>query len=53
MALNQEEFDTFVKRLESFARQKPGTYKIRVGLLAVLGGSLWLDCTDSGFQPEN
>jgi len=37
MALNQEEFDTFVKSLESFARQKPGTYKIRVGLLAVLG----------------
>lgn len=37
MAFNQEEFDTFVKRLEVFARQKPGIYKLRVGLLAVLG----------------
>ncbi len=37
MAMTQEQFDGLVKRLESFARQKPESYKLRVGLLAVLG----------------
>src|SRR6476646_4261139 len=39
MAFNQEEFDILVQRLEGFARQRPGTYKLRVGLLAILGYS--------------
>ncbi|HAX74761.1 MAG TPA: peptidase [Cyanobacteria bacterium UBA11372] len=37
MAMRQEQFDALVQRLENFARQQPGIYKLRVGLLAVLG----------------
>ncbi|MFB2980805.1 hypothetical protein [Microseira sp. BLCC-F43] len=37
MAMRQEQFDGLVQRLENFARQQPGIYKLRVGLLAVLG----------------
>ena len=37
MAMTQEKFDTLVERLETFARQQLGTYKLRVGLLAALG----------------
>nr|WP_172642165.1 M48 family metallopeptidase [Cylindrospermum stagnale] len=37
MALNPEQFDTLVSRLESFARQQPAIYKLRVFLLAALG----------------
>lgn len=35
--MNQEQFDNLVQRLESFSSQQPGSYKLRVGLLAVLG----------------
>ncbi len=37
MAWTQERFETLVQRLEKFARQQPASYKVRVGLLAVLG----------------
>ncbi|HEY9747489.1 MAG TPA: M48 family metalloprotease, partial [Allocoleopsis sp.] len=37
MAWTQEQFETLIQRLEKFARQQPATYKVRVGLLAVLG----------------
>ncbi|WP_016949070.1 M48 family metallopeptidase [Anabaena sp. PCC 7108] len=37
MALNQEEFDTLVTSLQQYAQQQPGSYKLRVGLLALLG----------------
>ena len=37
MAFNQEQFDALVNRLEGLARRQPAIYKLRVGLLAVLG----------------
>lgn len=37
MAFTEEQFDALVKRLETIAQQRPGTYKLRVGLLALLG----------------
>jgi Zn-dependent protease with chaperone function len=37
MALNQEQFEALVKRLETFAREQPKKYRLRVGLLAALG----------------
>ena len=37
MTMTQERFDRLVQRLEGLARQQPATYKLRVGLLAVLG----------------
>jgi Zn-dependent protease with chaperone function len=37
MALNQEQFEALVKRLETFARDQPKNYRLRVGLLAALG----------------
>jgi Zn-dependent protease with chaperone function len=37
MALNQEQFEALVKRLEIFAREQPKNYRLRVGLLAALG----------------
>lgn len=39
MAMTDEEFDALVKKLENYAQRKPGQYKLRVGLLAVLGYS--------------
>lgn len=35
--MNQNEFEILVKRLEVYAQEKPGTYKLKVGLLAILG----------------
>src|SRR5215217_539698 len=35
--MNQEQYDALVKRLEGYARENPGSYKLRVGLLAALG----------------
>jgi Zn-dependent protease with chaperone function len=37
MALTHEEFVETVNRLEVYARSKPSTYRLRVGLLAALG----------------
>ncbi len=37
MALNQEQFEALVKKLERFAREQPKNYRLRVGLLAALG----------------
>lgn len=37
IVMTQEKFDALVKRLEDLARKQPATYKLRVGLLAVLG----------------
>ncbi|HEY9805417.1 MAG TPA: hypothetical protein V6D04_02545, partial [Candidatus Obscuribacterales bacterium] len=37
MAWTEEKFEALIQRLEKLARQQPTTYKIRVGLLAVLG----------------
>ncbi|MFB2897955.1 M48 family metalloprotease [Aerosakkonemataceae cyanobacterium BLCC-F50] len=37
MMMTDEKFDALVKRLEIFAHSKPASYKLRVGLLAVLG----------------
>lgn len=39
IVMTQEQFDALVLRLESFARQQPANYKLRVGLLAALGYS--------------
>jgi len=37
MALNQEQFEALVKRLETLAREQPKNYRLRLGLLAALG----------------
>ena len=37
MSLNQEAFDALVSRLEQLAKQRPGAYKLRVLLFALLG----------------
>ncbi|MBK1990337.1 M48 family metallopeptidase [Sphaerospermopsis aphanizomenoides BCCUSP55] len=37
MALTQEQFDTLITQLESYAQEQPSGYKLKVGLLAVLG----------------
>jgi Zn-dependent protease with chaperone function len=37
MEMTQERFDAHVKRLEELAARRPGTYKFRVFLLALLG----------------
>lgn len=37
MAVTQQQFDALIQRLESVARRQPGLYKLRVGLLALLG----------------
>jgi Zn-dependent protease with chaperone function len=37
MALSQEQFEALVKRLEILARERPKSYRLRVGLLAALG----------------
>jgi hypothetical protein len=35
--MTREEFNALVQKLESYAQQQPASYKLRVGLLAVLG----------------
>lgn len=35
--MNREEFDTLIQKLETYAQRQPASYKLRVGLLAVLG----------------
>jgi Zn-dependent protease with chaperone function len=35
--MNQEDFEARVKELEDYARRHPGSYRLRVGLLAALG----------------
>lgn len=43
MSFTQERFDQLVQKLEGFARKSPGSYRLRVGLLAALGyGYLFL-----------
>ncbi len=37
MAVTQQQFDALIQRLENLARRQPGRYKLRVGLLALLG----------------
>lgn len=37
MTLSQEEFNSFIQKLEIFAQTKPRLYKLRVALLALLG----------------
>ena len=37
MAVTQQQFDALIQRWESLARRQPGLYKLRVGLLALLG----------------
>ncbi|MBD2093833.1 M48 family metalloprotease [Trichocoleus sp. FACHB-591] len=37
MAWTEEKFEALIQRLEKLARQQPATYRMRVGLLAVLG----------------
>ncbi|MBZ5544650.1 MAG: M48 family metalloprotease [Acidobacteriia bacterium] len=37
MAMTQEQFEGFVRRLEAYAREHPGSYALRVTLLAALG----------------
>ena len=37
MAMTHEKFEALVQKLEPFARRSPGQYRLRVGLLAVLG----------------
>jgi len=39
MAMNQEQFETLIHRLEEFSRRQPGSYRLRVGFLAALGYS--------------
>ncbi|MBD2154310.1 M48 family metallopeptidase [Leptolyngbya sp. FACHB-16] len=43
MAVTQEQFDALVKKLETFSRKHPGSYRLRVALFAALGyGYLFL-----------
>jgi Zn-dependent protease with chaperone function len=37
MAVTQQQFDALIQRLENVARRQPALYKLRVGLLALLG----------------
>lgn len=37
MAITQEQFDHLVKKLEGYSQHSPGSYRLRVALLAVLG----------------
>lgn len=37
MTMAQEKFDALVKQLEDYAQRQPANYKLRLGLLAVLG----------------
>ncbi|MBW4497647.1 MAG: M48 family metalloprotease [Oscillatoria princeps RMCB-10] len=37
MAITEQQFDALIQRLENVARRQPGLYKLRVGLLALLG----------------
>jgi Zn-dependent protease with chaperone function len=37
MTWNQEKFDALIQRLETFARQHPAKYRLRVAVLAALG----------------
>jgi Zn-dependent protease with chaperone function len=46
MSLTEEKFVQLVQRLEIYAQYKPSNYKIRVGLLAILGYAyIWLIVT--------
>ncbi len=37
MTMTREQFDALVKKLEAYSQQQPANYKLRLGLLAVLG----------------
>ncbi|HEY9725797.1 MAG TPA: peptidase, partial [Chroococcales cyanobacterium] len=35
--MTREEFDALIQQLETYAQRQPTSYKLRVGLLAILG----------------
>ncbi len=37
MTMTRERFETLIQQLESYAQRQPSSYKLRVGLLAILG----------------
>jgi len=51
--MNQEQYDALVKRLEGYARENPGSYKLRVGLLAALGYGYIRLCLKSHICPKS